>query len=163
MLVSGKSFESFFHDSGIPMHLIEEGLHLGSLNAGQNLELLRQNNVTKVLAFLDTFRYVPKFEGIEYVQIELPDSDGADLLQHLPKAIEFISNAQKNGENVLVHCAAGVSRSASIVIGYIMVKYSYDFETAKVFVKTRRGCIWPNPGFRQQFSSINVEDYKRYL
>lgn len=50
--------------------------------------------------------------------------------------------------NVLVHCHAGVSRSAAIVIAYVMKKYGLNFESAFELVKTRRPRIRPNEKFR---------------
>ncbi|OMJ86905.1 hypothetical protein SteCoe_11454 [Stentor coeruleus] len=157
------NFARFFQDSAIPMHEIEPGLYLGSLDAAKNYQLLKDNNITHVLAILDTFRYMQNFEGIRYHQIELPDSTQAALVPHLPGALSFIAQARRSNQNVLVHCAAGVSRSASFVIAYIMVKYNYPFDQAKEIVKQKRGCVWPNTGFQRQLTAMNVEEYRKYL
>lgn len=37
------------------------------------------------------------------------------------EAYEFISKAILEGENVFVHCLKGMSRSASIVMSYLMI------------------------------------------
>lgn len=158
----GSNFARFFQDSMVPMHEIEEGLYLGSLDAAQNRALLHENGVTHVLSILDTFHYYSTIEGLKYHKIMLPDSPGADILSHVPEALTYISNSLKTGK-ILVHCAAGVSRSASIVIAYVMVTRGLAFEDAKMYVKSKRGCIWPNMGFQRQISSINVEEYKKYL
>ena len=52
--------------------------------------------------------------------------------------------------NVLVHCQAGVSRSATIVIAYMMRKYQYSMDVAVDRVKKRRPYIDPNKGFMKQ-------------
>ncbi|OMJ75470.1 hypothetical protein SteCoe_25393 [Stentor coeruleus] len=103
------------------------------------------------------------FEGINYHQIELSDSTQATLTSHLPEALSFIEQARRANQNVLVHCAAGISRSASFVIAYIMVKYNYSFDQAKELVKQKRGCVWPNSGFKCQLNALNVEEYRKYL
>ena len=51
---------------------------------------------------------------------------------------------------VFVHCAAGESRSATIVIAYLMWKKKMTFDKAYNFVKQKRSRIYPNFGFRQQ-------------
>jgi protein-tyrosine phosphatase len=48
---------------------------------------------------------------------------------------------------VLVHCAAGVSRSASVVIYYIMRHFRWSFAKALAHVKAKRSVICPNDGF----------------
>ena len=42
-------------------------------------------------------------------QVELDDTDEADVLQHLPKCVEVINNEIEKGRGVLVHCQAGMS------------------------------------------------------
>lgn len=42
---------------------------------------------------------------------------------------------------------AGVSRSATIVIAYLMKKRKLSYDDAFKFVKTRRVIVWPNDGF----------------
>ena len=56
--------------------------------------------------------------------------------------------------NVLVHCQAGVSRSATIVIAYMMRKYQYGMDDALKRVKGRRPYVDPNKGFMKQLRSF---------
>ena len=65
----------------------------------------------------------------KYVQIA--DMNREDILQFFPACIEFIENALKDPKHsVLVHCFYGVSRSATIVIAYLMKKYSLSYQRA---------------------------------
>jgi protein-tyrosine phosphatase len=161
LLIKMYSFGEFYEPEG-DMNLIEQGLYLGSMFAARSRENLREHNITHVLALLDSFTHYQKLEGISYLQIAIGDYVGNDIAQHIPDAIRFISEGQREG-NVLVHCAAGVSRSASIVISYIMIKNSLEFEDARNFVMTRRSCIWPNEGFVRQLKALNAEEYKKFL
>ena len=45
---------------------------------------------------------------------------------------------------------AGISRSATIVIAYLMRKYTYSFDAVCSMVKRKRNRIHPNPGFVEQ-------------
>jgi atypical dual specificity phosphatase len=51
---------------------------------------------------------------------------------------------------VLIHCAAGISRSASFTIAYLMRKNGTGFQATLEFVRSKRKCIFPNSGFRIQ-------------
>lgn len=56
-----------------------------------------------------------------------------NILEHFVETTGFIENALKdpNGSNaVLIHCFYGVSRSATIVIAYLMKKYSISYRKA---------------------------------
>lgn len=62
----------------------------------------------------------------------------------------FIENAVKSGNNVLVHCMAGISRSVSLVTYYLMKKYHVSYNTAIDYIKTRRSIANPNECFKIQ-------------
>lgn len=146
-----------------PMNQIEEGLFLGNVDSAENAELIRSNNITKIVSILESFYLSNVFEGVEYHRIAIQDSITSNILKHLPNAIRFISDAQKNGHNVLVHCAAGISRSSSVVIAYLMVKYNKSYMEIREFVNQKRRGICPNSGFERQLQSIDVDQYKAYL
>lgn len=72
----------------------------------------------------------------------------------LPTTFEFIDAARKRNENVLVHCQAGKSRSASVVIYYLMKRYSISFEDAYCHVAKIRPEIGLNTGFHNMLSTL---------
>ena len=52
--------------------------------------------------------------SMAHLLVDMPDMEEANLLPHFPQAVHFIRTALGNGGKVLVHCQAGVSRSASV-------------------------------------------------
>jgi Dual specificity phosphatase, catalytic domain len=52
-------------------------------------------------------------------QVDLPDVESSNLLSHLPGCIDFITRALAGGGKVLVHCAAGVSRSTTVRCSHV--------------------------------------------
>lgn len=62
----------------------------------------------------------------------------------------FADEARKNQCNVMVHCHAGVSRSATITIAYIMQQMNLSMIDAYMYVKNKRPIISPNLNFMGQ-------------
>jgi dual specificity phosphatase 12 len=56
--------------------------------------------------------------GIRHLRIPVEDVDYADLLIHLPSAIQFIQRGMTDGGVILVHCVQGISRSAAVIAAY---------------------------------------------
>ena len=68
-------------------------------------------------------------------------SNKLDLMQ---KSLDFNVG---NQNRVLVHCAMGMSRSATVVIMYLMKKFNLCLDDALSLVKERRHVVDPNSGF----------------
>ncbi|KAM6957279.1 uncharacterized protein FYW47_011394 [Aplochiton taeniatus] len=86
----------------------------------------------------------------QYLRIPIDDSLRDDLLPWIPEALEFIDGALNSGDSVLVHCAAGISRSPALAVAYIMYHLGMDLDHAYRFVKERRPTISPNFNFLGQ-------------
>merc|ERR1711941_54430 len=77
--------------------------------------------------------------------------DGVDILEHLPRTADLISGVlEDTSHRILVHCAAGVSRSASIVVAYIMREEQTTYLDAVSSVRKIREIVQPNYGFTRQ-------------
>lgn len=86
-------------------------------------------------------------KDFKYKVIKAYDNSTQSLLRHFPAAIAFMKDAIKRGGGVLVHCYAGVSRSATVVIAYLMQEYELSFEEAFSKASKARPIIFPNIGF----------------
>ncbi|NWZ93834.1 DUS4 phosphatase, partial [Nesospiza acunhae] len=96
--------------------------------------------------------YCPNhFEGhYQYKCIPVEDNHKADISSWFMEAIEFIDSVKECCGRVLVHCQAGISRSATICLAYLMMKKRVKLEEAFEFVKQRRSIISPNFSFMGQ-------------
>lgn len=56
---------------------------------------------------------------------------------------------------------AGISRSATCIIAYLMQKYNWVFEKTLKFVKSKRLCVNPNEGFKKQLMQYSKELLKK--
>jgi len=80
----------------------------------------------------------------------IEDDPRQDVSQLLDVIADQIHDLLSKGDNVLVHCVAGVSRSATMIIAYLIKYRKMGYHAAFNFVKNNRPIIWPNDGFRNQ-------------
>lgn len=95
---------------------------------------------------------LPYPEEIKYKFIELPDQSTANIELYFDECIDFIVNTLRSDPhaNILVNCWAGVSRSATIVIAYLIKIFCLDYLEAFEMVRKARDWINPNKGFRSK-------------
>ncbi|KAG2391924.1 hypothetical protein C9374_013409 [Naegleria lovaniensis] len=129
--------------------LVINGLYLSGNASAQSKHQMKRLGITHVLNVAEGLTTPFPFDFI-YKKVELEDTLEQDLFPHLDECVDFIEEALKNHKTVLVHCKAGVSRSASMVIAYIMKKYNQSYENALEFVKERRPQVCPNTAFIHQ-------------
>lgn len=95
-----------------------------------------------------------------HTHIHVDDNPLYDIAQHFEDIIEFIDSERKY-TNVLVHCIAGVSRSATAVIVYLMTTKGWTLKEAKKYVEGCRDIINPNPGFIRQMKEYEGKIQKK--
>ncbi|MFT7816661.1 dual specificity protein phosphatase 8-like isoform X1 [Arapaima gigas] len=125
-------------------------LYLGSQKDVLNKDLMAQNGITYVLNASNT---CPKPDFIcesHFMRIPVNDNYCEKLLPWLEKTNDFIDKAKVSNCRVIVHCLAGISRSATIAIAYIMKTMGLSSDDAYRFVKDRRPSISPNFNFLGQ-------------
>ena len=135
-------------------------LYLGSL---PSVEIHKQYNIEYIVSIYDLEESLIQ-KDIEHDIFRIKDTTDTestnqmnDILQIIPNKIHnFISN----NKNVLVHCFAGISRSSTVVLSYLLDHYFYNDVTinpkygtcncvARIikYVKTFRPIISPNQSF----------------
>ncbi|CAF0710705.1 unnamed protein product [Brachionus calyciflorus] len=138
------------------MNEIIPRLYLSNDTAARNRELLTQYKITHILNL--TVNIPNKFEpDIVYMKLTIFDMENQNIRQYFNETYEFIENALKDKNNsVLVHCNAGISRSASFVIAYLLKKGLFkNYTDAYNHVKKCRPAICPNKGFERQLQDLS--------
>ncbi|XP_034999601.2 dual specificity protein phosphatase 10 [Hippoglossus stenolepis] len=126
-------------------------VYLGNEHDAQDANLLQRLNIGYIL---NVTTHLPLYHydtGLfVYKRLPATDSNKQNLRQYFEEAFEFIEEAHQAGMGLLIHCQAGVSRSATIVIAYLMKHTWMTMTDAYKFVKTRRPIISPNLNFMGQ-------------
>lgn len=130
---------------------ITENLYLGSQDCC-DLHILQQFGISSVLSVGIEAPCVYSHVNYKHVPcLDLPETDIVAVLEN--DCAPFLSEAIRNGKNVLVHCNAGVSRSSAVIIGFLMLSNSLSYKDAYNVVKLKRQCIKPNSGFEKQLQN----------
>jgi len=132
------------------MHEIIEGfLWLGDRFAAADSKSLKKLGITHLLTLYGTHQYEDNTPIITFC-VPLADDGSSDLASVFPKCFAFINGVKERKEKVLVHCAAGVNRSPSIVIAYLMFINHWTLKEAFQYVQDIRGCIQPSLPYIEQ-------------
>ena len=126
---------------------IIDNLWLGNYSAAENIKDLKDKGIKKILTLMN--QEGPNYndeDGFIHKKIEIIDYNYQNIIQYFLECFNFI----KGNEKVLVHCMAGASRSATVVIAYIMWIKKMKFDEALKFVKNKRFIVFPNFGFKEQ-------------
>ncbi|KPA82266.1 putative dual specificity protein phosphatase [Leptomonas pyrrhocoris] len=131
-------------------------LFCGSLRSAQSQMVYRKLNISYLLTVGRQLVPVPP-EGGTHKVIVVDDIPGADIRTSFREAVGFIEESQQKKSGCLVHCFAGLSRSATTVIAYLMMRKNMRLDEAYLVAKKGRPAILPNKGFFDQLVELDHE------
>uniref|UniRef100_A0A3Q3SU21 Dual specificity phosphatase 22a n=1 Tax=Mastacembelus armatus TaxID=205130 RepID=A0A3Q3SU21_9TELE len=143
---------------------VVDGLYLGNIRDAESRESLSKHGITHILSVYNNAK--PVFEDMTYLCIHATDTSSQNLLQHFKECIGFIHECRLNGGSCLVHCFAGVSRSTTMVVAYLMTVTRYSWQECLSAVRAVRSFVDPNDGFQQQlqeYQTTRVSEYRAWL
>ena len=129
---------------------ITEKIYLGNEDTARDKELLKKLNISHILICAEGCE--PFFPNeYNYKILYIDDAIDENILSWFKEAFEFIDSSVNN---IYIHCVMGISRSPTIVIGYLMYKKKMKYEEAYDFVRNKRNAISPNSGFQEQLKKF---------
>jgi hypothetical protein len=151
-----------YDDAAVISKLIDDRLFISNIDCALNTQILQDNHIKFVV---DCTQDMPNDQqmrlysrlGIKSFHVKLQDSSDFEIRPHFDAIFKFIDDTSLNRGNdeqvvqdiadrVLVHCIAGVSRSAAVVIGYLIHR-GKSLREAALEVRAARRCAYPNSGF----------------
>ncbi len=140
---------------GEPTFIIDN-IYIGSAINASHYGTLKNRDIAMVINMThEISNYFQK--NIEYNRFPVYDDNTQSIKQYLLKAYDKIIMFQLNnhGKNILVHCFMGASRSASVVIYYLMKKHGYTLNDAIIFCRNKRALINPTILFYEELFELD--------
>jgi predicted protein tyrosine phosphatase len=147
-------------------HEIVPGIWLGNKRASENEKWLREKNITVVF---NATKYIPFSMSIKK-QYRIPVDDNLQpveirnmtLWSH--EAVYKLMMEHNKGQNILVHCAAGMQRSAAIVGMYMIATRGMSWEQAINYIQGIRPIAFrPGANFRDSLIEFDRSYHREIL
>ncbi|KAM4744187.1 serine/threonine/tyrosine-interacting protein [Anableps anableps] len=144
------------------MQEILPGLFLGPYSAAMKSKLptLERHGITHIICVrqdIEANFIKPNFSHrFRYLVLDIADNPVENIIRFFPMTKEFIDSCLATEGKVLVHGNAGISRSAALVIAYLMETFGMKYRDAFSYVQERRFCINPNVGFVHQLQEYEA-------
>lgn len=129
--------------------LILPNLYISDMYFAHKKELLSSLSISAIINLAPDVaenKFQDLSSSFTYLSLHVQDNAKTDISKYFEITKRFIDKYRKTG-GVLVHCAAGISRSATIVIAYIMKTLHLPFQNAFTFVQERHPIADPNLNF----------------
>ncbi|KAL8621138.1 hypothetical protein ACOMHN_004809 [Nucella lapillus] len=148
--LGGGCTENTPHMSPFPVKVLPY-LYLGNAKNSADLSQLKKNGIHYILNVTPNVPNMFEDNGdFKYLQIPISDHWSQNLSSFFPDAIAFIDEARHGKQGVLVHCLAGISRSVTVTVAYLMSQQAMCLNEAYDFVKKCKPNISPNFTFMGQ-------------
>lgn len=146
--------------------IIKNGIFIGNVHSvignysTNDDDILSEINIKVVISALTEEEYEDymigeqDFHNIEWIRLVIDDDKDEKISQYFFEVHNIINKALVENKNVIVHCAAGISRSSSLVIAYLMIENRWSYEEAYNYVRSKRSIINPNIGFVKQLKAL---------
>ena len=145
-------------DEPVIMNYMIDNIYLGGIDAASDEQYLKDYNISTVVNC--AFEITSEYKDLKFFELKLIDNDEQNLFPKFEIAYKYIKiNSKKSNKNILIHCTYGKSRSASLVLFYIMKEKKWDYDTCFQYMRARRPLVSPNEHFQKQLRDY----YDKYI
>lgn len=131
-----------------------EGVLFGSQDVAADICILNNEKVTNIV---NVGTGIPNHfpNHFEYLKIDILDLPETNIVEYFDRVFSYVQDVQEKGGKSFIHCNAGISRSASFAIGFLMKSQAMTYHQA--FNKCRETrSIRPNSGFEKQLKAYET-------
>ena len=141
------AFNDFYNLFTTPTYIIDN-IYIGNACNAADYYTMKNLNITHIVnVSQEISNYFP--EDFNYFKINELDNETGTLEPYFNDFIDYIDNIDSD-KNVLVHCFMGSSRSATLVVCYLMRKHNMTFDDAYALLKGKRKIVNLNVVFAKE-------------
>lgn len=129
---------------------VTDHLYLSNYKAANDFTLLSRYKITCIVNVTETERRCAVPSEVDHVHIPISDTPSSPLGDHFDEVADKIQVTAAGGGRTLVHCNAGVSRSAALCMAYLLKHQGATLLEAHRWLKACRPMARPNAGFWKQ-------------
>eukprot|EP00938_MAST-03A_sp_MAST-3A-sp1_P003409 g3409.t1 len=135
----------------VGMNMVLPHLYISGSGPARNTSRLLDLGITHVINCCVHRAQSSDSSRFHVLDLKLNDSSSSDVVMYIYMTIDFVESARLNGGKVLIHCLKGISRSASLVISYLMWSKNINNvrEVLSIVQRSRPSCN-PNGDFLVQ-------------
>ena len=137
--------------------IIKNKLYLGDMFDANDATTIKNRNISCIICVAEGLKIINVNPNVIVYNYKFTDDYNCNISLYFDEIGEII----KKENSVLINCAAGVSRSATIVIAYIMKYYNLDLKTVFLLVRKRRNRICPNKKFMEYLLEYELSLFKK--
>lgn len=140
-----------------PSEILPGELYLGEWSHAQNTDRLSDINVRQVITVHNSPENLELPQNFKHLRIQLADVDTQNIAPYFNASYAFVEEGRAAGHATLVHCGAGVSRSATLAIAYLMRRFSWNATKARAHCVDCRSVVHPNDGFWRSLCALESQ------
>jgi len=146
---------SFSPGSALPAKIHDDcNIYLGSEENALDVNFMNSEKITTVLS-IQSWEIQKKMTGVKYEFVQANDNSEMNLKCKFEYICDFLKKHEN--ERVLVHCQAGISRSATACLAYLMKEKNMSLDRSFNELRKRREIVSPNFSFLGQLKSWERE------
>ena len=139
---------------------VDTNVYISGYLIAADPDFIRRNGINRIVKLIaDDSSYhggYHRHPDVKYLVIAADDTPSYDIRAGADSALRFIQEGIANNERILVHCHAGISRSATVVLLHLMINRGYTLEFAFMRLRMARPFVNPNPGFMRHLLATDA-------
>ena len=126
---------------------VDANVLIGGYLAASDPDFVRREGITRIVKMTGDDAGYHHHRGVTYFVFPALDAPDYDIRGDAVAAVQAVVAGLGAGEQILVHCHAGVSRSATVVLLYLLAVRGRSLDAALAHLRRVRPVVAPNDGF----------------